>query len=244
MGESITVDGLENTTDFHLETENGENVISGSLKGSYNNLFFDNLDETTATTKTGDASNINETNQIENFLENVYSNVLPTPTTTSPPSNTIDDGQLVDYKETQNDDKYNSSATHVYSNVNTPSPSNGPLYKEGKLDLNTNNNYSTMMSNDLDLDLDDPTQVDLSTSTHSNYSRNAKNSRTSNVNSGDNYGMPIDAMNGNSKTATVKIDTSPTNALKSTKIERDAKVLNHLHDTTMIDTALDLDSIN
>lgn len=269
-----------------------------NMKGSYNNLFCDNLDDDT--NQTFDQTDpVNVQNTSKQILENVYSNIS-TAMQTQPNGNknTIESStvnmatnHIVDNLLTSTDPNL-----HVYSNVSntkisetepstatpttatsittnaTPKITNDILTmaennsiqsKKSKLNPDTSLNVSNiesiisqsiksskLLSDNLnDLDLDDPTLVSGSIVNTPNTSTMSKVLKTN-----ESIGLSNSKFNSNKKT-TASDESRLTISKKlfnDTATSLDGMVdgengngsyLRSLHDTTMIDTALDLDSI-
>lgn len=204
------------------DAENIEGFVPFSLKGSYNNLYCDNLDETTPTNNAGKSSFDDETpsseNQMKNMLENVYCNAMPLSPSTA-------NFEMSDFKATDPE-------LHVYSNIKSSvSPDDVP-FNSNAMKLPINYSTTTLMSNSLDLDLDDPTEIDRTT---------VSASKNPNATS-----MKFSA-SGDDRNNEVNVSIAPKKVkLNGTRksIVNEEKSLKSLHDNTMIDTALDLDSIN
>ncbi|XP_055325322.1 palmitoyltransferase ZDHHC14 [Sitodiplosis mosellana] len=288
---NMDTDALGNLTPFN------------NMKGSYNNLFCDNLDDDTVQTfDQNDPANVQTTNQI---LENVYCNISPamqtngkpaidtmTPTTTTKIAITATNN-IVDNILASTDPNL-----HVYSNVsNTAINVNEPVListttatatatavaKAADVlavdtstlppikDKSTNDNAlnlsniesiisqsikSTKMLGDLDLDLDDPTLVSSSIANTPNTSTMSKvlktnndsiglsNSKFSSTTKKSKQSMGVGDESRSSKKLFNDTTAVPLGELITVDGENgNGSYLRSLHDTTMIDTALDLDSI-
>lgn len=260
-----------------------------NMKGSYNNLFCDNLDdETVQTFDQNDTAN-------SQVLENVYCNVSPakqnqsmvksamdTTTTTNLATNvdhllSINDPNLHVYSNVSNNNNttinenenenetISTTATSTATATNTAPKSNttttttapikSKLISDNTLNLNNIesiisqtmlNKSSKLLSDNLnDLDLDDPTLVG-STPNTSTMSRALKihdsigmsNSKFSSSKKskqsigGGGGGGGDDSHSSTSKKKLFNDLASPLDVM-----------VGSLHDTTMIDTALDLDSL-
>lgn len=219
------------------DIENVEGFVPFSLKGSYNNLYCDNLDEPTlqSTNNSIIQQNSDETptneNQMKNLLENVYCNAMPLSASTN-------NFELNDYKG-------NEADLHVYSNIKSSVSPDDPSYNVNAMNLPINFSTTSMMSNNLDLDLDDPTEIDRTT-----VNVNKKSTKYIGTNGGsggidDNNDIRINDKNVNKLSTKIKTNVNGTrkNITNSSQLNEN-KTLKSLHDTTMIDTALDLDSLN
>lgn len=274
-----------------------------NMKGSYNNLFCDNLDDDTVQTfDQNDPANVQTTNQI---LENVYCNISPAIQTTQINGKTANDTAAATTTTTTPTTKNANHIVdnlHVYSNVSNtaisisePVPistltttasttthsaskvidtvaahtSTLPSAKSKSTNDNALNlsNIESIISqsmkstnmlsdnlNDLDLDLDDPTLVSSSIANTPNTSTMSKVLKSNN----DSIGLSSSKFNSTKKHSkqSLSIDESRSSISKKLFNETAASVelmtdgengngsyLRSLHDTTMIDTALDLDSI-
>lgn len=242
-----------------------------NMKGSYNNLFCDNLDDDTVQTfDQNETANVQTANQI---LENVYCNISPAMQTNG--KNAIETAtastatnHIVDNILASTDPNL-----HVYSNVgnsttigendatqttNSTPKSTDALAMDGasmaiKSKLNTDNalnisniesiisqsiKSSKLLSDNLnDLDLDDPTLVSGSIANTPNTSAMSKVLKAN-----DAIALSSTSkFNSNKKT---KHDDSRANISKKLFNDTTSSLdVRSLHDTTMIDTALDLDSI-
>lgn len=257
-----------------------------NMKGSYNNLFCDNLDdETVQTFDHNDTAN-------SQVLENVYCNVSPAKQNQSMTKSAMDTTTTTLATNVDNLLSINDPNLHVYSNVsnnnnttinenetisttatststatnptpksntttaehNSAAPIKSKLISDNTLNLNNIesiisqtmlNKSSKLLSDNLnDLDLDDPTLMGSTpnTSTMSKVLKihdsigmsNSKfsSSKKSKQSMGGGGGGGDDSHSSTSKKKLFKDLASPLDVM-----------VGSLHDTTMIDTALDLDSL-
>lgn len=246
----------------NMDTDTIENLAPfNNMKGSYNNLYCDNLDEEVKTFQQNNAA----ANQM---LENVYCNVSPAMQTQSNGKSNIESSttnRMVDSLLTASDPNM-----HVYSNVsnaavsdneqitaNAPTattveplppknkfaPDSGPNNIESIISQTMLNQSSKLLSDNLnDLDLDDPTLVSGSIANTPNTSTmlKLKASDSSKFSSSKKSKAPSDGPNVSKKLFSTP--TSPMDVMIDGESGADS-FLRSLHNTTMIDTALDLDSI-
>lgn len=285
----------------NLDTDTlGHLTPFNNMKGSYNNLFCDNLDDDTVQTlDPSDPANVQATNQL---LENVYCNISPMQTT----AQSTGKGGSIAAEPTITTAKHivdnllasHDPSLHVYSNVSNatindndthPTTNSTPkvndvltpmskstlpiktkLTSDNNSSLNSNNiesiisqsmlNKSSKLHSDNlnDLDLDDPTLVSGSiVNTPSNANTNTSTMSKVLKSSSDSIGANNNKFNSSKKAKhSLSVDDSRSNISKklfndsTTPLEvmvdnenGNGSYLRSLHDTTMIDTALDLDSI-
>lgn len=285
----------------NLDTDTlGHLTPFNNMKGSYNNLFCDNLDDDTVQTlDPSDPANVQATNQL---LENVYCNISPMQTTaqstgkggsiaTEPTITTakhIVDNLLASHDPSlhvysnvsnatinDNDTHPTTNSTPKVNDVLTPMskstlPIKTKLTSDNNSSLNSNNiesiisqsmlnKSSKLLSDNLnDLDLDDPTLVSGSiVNTPSNANTNTSTMSKVLKSSSDSIGANNNKFSSSKKAKhSLSVDDSRSNISKklfndsTTPLEvmvdnenGNGSYLRSLHDTTMIDTALDLDSI-
>lgn len=251
-------DDLNTPDDDHMDNVSNYNNMSGS----YSNLFRDKLDDDQ---QVDDSRNLNSTKlatlpspqtKVPNeFVENVYCNITP---------------QLLPPADGQSTSEQSDPSLHVYSNVEnngngdaaavvaivvpttsqttTSTPTTKLSNNFGTKNANSVSHKSSSMLSD-DLDLDDPVMAA--------GSFGAKN-KAKNVMS-PLAGKPIVSMEMKHVATSAATATSSTNGdrLNATNSSIAANANNTsnaafispsrmrlLHDTTMIDTALDLDSLD
>lgn len=238
---------LTPTDDNEADDDGMENLSNrNNLSGSYSNLFRDMLED--------DDSKLNSTeqkNHQKEVSENVYSNI---PTTTSPSGG-------INHQSCSDNSEKSDPNLHVYSNIveTTPATSVDNLNKStgsSSMDTTLIDGSSIMISNDLDLD--DPAMAvatfglakpkDTSKTVNEKLIKSAKIDRSSlNKRTPKSISMEMknvipqvaimdQSSNGVSGSNPAISNTS--NAFCSPSRMR------LLHDTTMIDTALDLDSLD
>lgn len=220
-----------------------------NLSGSYSNLFRDMLED--------DDSKLNSTEQKihqKDVSENVYSNI---PTTTSIPAA----GGTIHQSCSDNSEKSDPNL-HVYSNIvetATKVVSSESLNKStgsGK-DVTVIDGSSTMISNDLDLD--DPALAvatfgmvkpkDNSKIVNEKVIKSAKVDRSSLNNKRTPKSSSMEMKNVIPQVAIIEqssngaSNSNPTISTASNSFCSPSR-MRLLHDTTMIDTALDLDSLD
>lgn len=266
------------------DTDNLDNLTQfNNLKGSYNNLFCDNLDD-----ELGQTVDDKDIDVEQKLFENVYCNVSPAKQQQPMYNNNKFVTDLIG-NDTDDSLKKTDPNLHVYSNINSTvgtevlSPttiSNTPnhsadhsqLIKTKLNDMVFNNNIesimndsimrksSTMLSDDLDdLDLDDPTIASGSIGGQGATLKIVKNG----TDSMDRHSYPLNSV-GKLKKSHLETNSMPTDIkIKPKKLFNESIMVdgsgNHstidnssflgqrirsLHDTTMIDTALDLDSLD
>lgn len=196
------VGGIDSILD--KSTKNNKN----NLSGSYNNLFRDNVDNSTNVDNSnlinsGIVSHTQHTsdNPLNTYnimksasgSENVYSNILPS----SIQNTTNEEGKssIVDIETDPN--------LHLYSNISHERLSQPPSHNIKSAYLESNDIMSSTLYND-DLDLDDPVQAFVNKSSNTKSKKNTS-----------------EEMEGS-----------------------EAHRLRLLHQSTMINTALDLDSLD
>lgn len=277
------------------DNDNLDNLAFANMKGSYNNLFCDNMDDELHQQSPDQCTNKNEHLSItatlsDGLLENVYCNVSPMQQTHyTRPVNHLTDSTLNVNSVTSTivDDILTNSDPnlHVYSNINNASTLNTPANQSPKvsdiftldkantlnakphanktsneiveftnnigsiLSQSMSNQSSTMLSDNMtDLDLDDPTLLGGSITSPTNMAittdslthktndiaNDMANRRNKSFASTDGIRLHLSKnLFGNGK-------AHGTDANQSVF---DSQHLRSLHDTTMIDCALDLDSL-
>ncbi|KAJ6633659.1 Palmitoyltransferase app, partial [Pseudolycoriella hygida] len=211
------------TEDNEADDDGMENLSNrNNMSGSYSNLFRDMLED--------DDSKLNSTEQTmhqKDVSENVYSNI---PTTNTIPTS-VSVGIIT------GDDKSDPNL-HVYSNIveTATVASTENLNKSVNVDAAIIDGSSTMN----DLDLDDPA---LAVATFAAKLDRSSNKRTSKPSS-------LEMKNVITQVAIIE---HPSNGVNSSNVSAISNGSNSfcspsrmrlLHDTTMIDTALDLDSLD
>lgn len=286
----------------NVDTDHMENLMPfNNLKGSYNNLFCDNLDDEMVHAL-DDKENTTihaqqKTTPVKQLLENVYCNVSPPSAYTIPPSASFSSQYVAKMMgdTSISPDKIDPNL-HVYSNINDSIAAdvlNGSTVTtagdtsfaniESIINESMNRKSSTMLSDDLELDLDDPTTAVNSTlgaggggggtnsmpkllkSTSSDLAKHHQFGSLRKLNASQSLDTTTTDMKTmlsasaatQSKTKKSKklyVDTnhvSDSNTVANQTTASDngqtsylGQRLRTLHDTTMIDTALDLDSLN
>lgn len=285
---NVDSDHIENLTPFN------------NLKGSYNNLFCDNLDDEMVHTM-DDTENstvmAHKTTPVKQLLENVYCNVS-TPSSYPIPLSASFSSQYVAKMigDTSISPVKTDPNLHVYSNINdtiaadvmkgsATCAAGDPSFAniESIISESMNRKSSTMLSDDLELDLDDPTTAVSSTMGGSVTRGGGTNTMPKLLKSTSsdlvkhqfgslrklNTSQSQDTTTTDMKTMLSAAAATQSKTKKSKKLYADAKHmtdssaaanqttvsdngpasfsgqrLRTLHDTTMIDTALDLDSLN
>lgn len=279
---NVDSDHIENLTPFN------------NLKGSYNNLFCDNLDDEMvhALDNTENPTALaQKTTPVKKLLENVYCNVSSPSSYPIPPSASFSSQYVAKLigDTSISPDKIDPNL-HVYSNINdsiaadvmngsattaagdTSFPNIESIISES---MTMNRKSSTMLGDDLELDLDDPTMAithasgtntmpKLLKSTSSDLVkhqfgslRKLNTSQSLDTSTTDMKAMLSAAAATQSKAKkSKKTYASANHVTDSSAIANQTTVsdngsasflgqrLRSLHDTTMIDTALDLDSLN
>lgn len=245
---------LTPTDDNEVDDDGMENLSNrNNLSGSYSNLFRDILDD--------DDSKLNSTEQklhSKDLCENVYSNIPTTATTTTTtlvPS-TVDNSEKSDPN------------LHVYSNIvetttavaSSSENLNRSIGSNG-VDTTLIDGSSTMISN-LDLDLDDPSlafgmvkSMDSSKLVNEKVIKATTKADRSSVNNKQRTPksssmemknvipqVTIIDQSSNGVNGGGNSSSSSNNPTGSNSFCSPSRRL--LHDTTMIDTALDLDSLD
>lgn len=241
---------LTPTDDNEVDDDGMENLSNrNNLSGSYSNLFRDMLDD--------DDSKLNSTEQKihpNDMSENVYSNI---PTAT---------GSGVIHQQNSSDNSEKSDPNlHVYSNIveTTAVASTENLNKSTgtKVDASSSSivdQSSTMISN-LDLDLDDPAiavatfgmakSKDSSKLVNETMTKSLKADRSSLNNKRMPKASSMEMKNVIPQVAIIDQSSNGVNGSNPTLSNASNSFcspsrMRLLHDTTMIDTALDLDSLD
>lgn len=246
---------LTPTDDNEVDDDGMENLSNrNNLSGSYSNLFRDMLED--------DDSKLNSTEQKihqKDVSENVYSNI---PTATSVPS--LSAGSVIQQGCSDNSEKSDPNL-HVYSNIVETNSNKVSSSENVNKPIGSNNDASlidegssTMVSNDLDLD--DPALAaatfrmvkpkDSSKLVNEKMNKSAKVDRSS---VGNNKRMPksssMEMKHVIPQVAIIDQTSNGVNGSNSTISNASNSFcspsrMRLLHDTTMIDTALDLDSLD
>lgn len=241
---------LTPTDDNDVDDDGMENLSNrNNLSGSYSNLFRDMLED--------DDSKLNSTEQKihqKDVSENVYSNI---PTTTSIPS--IASGVI--HPSCSDNSEKSDPNLHVYSNIvetaTVASSENLNKSVSSNVNATSNEGSSTMISNDLDLD--DPSLAvatfgmvkpkDSSKLVNEKVNKSAKVDRSSVNNKRTPKSSSMEMKNVIPQVAIIDQSSNGVNGSNPTISNASNSFcspsrMRLLHDTTMIDTALDLDSLD
>lgn len=235
---------LTPTDDHEVDDDDGMENLSNrnNLSGSYSNLFRDMLED--------DDSKLNSTEQKihqKDLSENVYSNV---PTTSSVPAAASDNSEKSDPN------------LHVYSNIvetTVASPEHiNKSTRTSNVDATITDGTSTMISNDLDLD--DPSLAvatfgmakpkDSSKLVNEKVTTKSAKADRSSLSKRTPKSSSMEMKNVIPQVAIIEqssngvMSSSNPNISNASNSFCSPSRMRLLHDTTMIDTALDLDSLD
>lgn len=227
---------LTPTDDNEVDDDGMENLSNrNNLSGSYSNLFRDMLED--------DDSKLNSTEQKSHqndLSENVYSNI---PTTSIPASG------IVHQSSSDNSEKSDPNL-HVYSNI-VETATVASSENLNKSSSSVVDGSAKMISNDLDLD--DPALAvatfgmvkpkDNSKLVNEKVNKSAKVDRPSLNNKRTPKSSSMEMKNVIPQVAIVEQSSNGSNPNASNAFCSPSR-MRLLHDTTMIDTALDLDSLD